>query len=307
MGLGNRGSESVDLPQIQTASGAADSWSASADMLLATFFPGVGDPDEDGQQRQQLESSSKHDGRELFWGELRSALYSMAVGKAPCLDGIDERMLRHVWESLGLYVKTLFDACLDRNCGWKSGGALKVRRQGERRPILVVGLHRQQYEFLRGKCTEHSLDDVKRYVNESTSSYVLGLFVNFKLVYCIRVVFGVMYRTSSTAETFYEGLNPTVYSETENVEAFFQVCEDLIHAELQPRIDQVGAGQPVEIMYGSSMSMSLASLVKALDLPPSLKEGYFPHLFNTVENSSYVGPLPDVEFYGANNMHSDHR
>ncbi|GLV46148.1 hypothetical protein CBL_02864 [Carabus blaptoides fortunei] len=55
------------------------------------------------------------------------------------------------------------------------------------------------------------------------------------------------------------------------------------------------------------LPMSLACLVKALDLPSSLKKGYFPHLFNTVENSSYVGPLPGIEFYGANNMHSNHR
>ncbi|GLV33246.1 hypothetical protein CBL_08414 [Carabus blaptoides fortunei] len=125
-----------------------------------------------------------------------------------------------------------------------------------------------------------------------------------------------------------EGLNPTLYSETVNVQAFFQVCEDLIHAELQPRNDQAGAEtrdiKPELIMNGTKillmeiynvrfinslnfLPMSLASLVKALDLPPSLKKGYFPHLFNTAENSSYVGPLPDVEFYGANNMHSDHR
>ncbi|GLV44548.1 hypothetical protein CBL_12105 [Carabus blaptoides fortunei] len=107
-----------------------------------------------------------------------------------------------------------------------------------------------------------------------------------------------------------EGLNPTVYSETENVEAFFQVCEDLIHAELQPRIDQILLMEIDNVRFIDSLNflpMSLASLVKALDLPPSLKKGYFPHLFNTVENSSYVGPLPDVEFYGANNMHSDHR
>ncbi len=28
-----------------------------------------------------------------------------------------------------------------------------------------------------------------------------------------------------------------------------------------------------------------------------LKKGYFPHLFNTLQNASYVGPIPDKEYY----------
>ena len=28
-----------------------------------------------------------------------------------------------------------------------------------------------------------------------------------------------------------------------------------------------------------------------------LRKGYFPHLFNTRENQTYIGPLPDSQFY----------
>ena len=33
-----------------------------------------------------------------------------------------------------------------------------------------------------------------------------------------------------------------------------------------------------------------------------LKKGYFPHYFNTNENQNYIGPIPDIKFYGADIM-----
>ncbi|KAJ8974555.1 hypothetical protein NQ317_000531, partial [Molorchus minor] len=48
--------------------------------------------------------------------------------------------------------------------------------------------------------------------------------------------------------------------------------------------------------------MGLSKLPKVFDLGPELKKGYFPHLFNTLENEKYVGPLPYVEYYDADNM-----
>lgn len=47
----------------------------------------------------------------------------------------------------------------------------------------------------------------------------------------------------------------------------------------------------------SYFPMKLSSLTKAFDLPSDLNKGYFPHLFNTLENTNYVGKLPAVEFY----------
>jgi len=37
-----------------------------------------------------------------------------------------------------------------------------------------------------------------------------------------------------------------------------------------------------------------------------LKKGYFPHYFNTNENQNYVGPIPDISFYGTNKMEKMH-
>lgn len=48
--------------------------------------------------------------------------------------------------------------------------------------------------------------------------------------------------------------------------------------------------------------MPLSSLPKAFDLPPEKKKGYFPHLFNTLANHNYVGPIPAKEFYCPDTM-----
>ena len=42
--------------------------------------------------------------------------------------------------------------------------------------------------------------------------------------------------------------------------------------------------------------MPLSALPKAFDLP-DVEKGTFPHLFNTIDNQSYTGPLPDVKYY----------
>jgi hypothetical protein len=48
--------------------------------------------------------------------------------------------------------------------------------------------------------------------------------------------------------------------------------------------------------------MALSALPKAFDLPPERRKGYFPHLFNTLENQNYVGPIPAKEFYCPDTM-----
>ncbi|XP_049823419.1 uncharacterized protein LOC126265580 [Aethina tumida] len=53
--------------------------------------------------------------------------------------------------------------------------------------------------------------------------------------------------------------------------------------------------------------MALAKLPKAFGLAGNFKKGYFPHLFNTLENQQYVGPLSSVEFYGPNQMKPEDR
>lgn len=50
------------------------------------------------------------------------------------------------------------------------------------------------------------------------------------------------------------------------------------------------------------LTMSLANLPKALGLPPEKKKGYFPHLFNTIKNQNYKGPIPAKEYYCPDSM-----
>ena len=48
--------------------------------------------------------------------------------------------------------------------------------------------------------------------------------------------------------------------------------------------------------------MKLSALPKTFDLPPNLKNGYFPHLFNTLQNENYIGPMPAADFYAPDSM-----
>ncbi|XP_054287287.1 uncharacterized protein LOC129003084 [Macrosteles quadrilineatus] len=48
--------------------------------------------------------------------------------------------------------------------------------------------------------------------------------------------------------------------------------------------------------------MALSALPKAFDLPPEKKKGYFPHLFNTMANQNFVGPIPSKKFYCPDTM-----
>lgn len=52
--------------------------------------------------------------------------------------------------------------------------------------------------------------------------------------------------------------------------------------------------------------MGLARLPKAFGLK-ELRKGYFPHLFNAPSSQGYVGPMPDVCYYGADGMSPERR
>ena len=50
----------------------------------------------------------------------------------------------------------------------------------------------------------------------------------------------------------------------------------------------------------------LADFPKTFGLT-EMKKGYFPHFFNVPENQDYVGPIPDIKYYGPDKMMSDNR
>lgn len=49
------------------------------------------------------------------------------------------------------------------------------------------------------------------------------------------------------------------------------------------------------------LPMPLSRLPSSFGLS-ELKKGYFPHLFNTRENQTYVGPLPEPRYYSPDTM-----
>ncbi|XP_067203729.1 uncharacterized protein [Linepithema humile] len=55
------------------------------------------------------------------------------------------------------------------------------------------------------------------------------------------------------------------------------------------------------------MPMRLSELPKAFGLTNTSDKGIFPHLFNTNDNQSYVGPLPDIRYYSPDSMNTNER
>ncbi|KAJ8970482.1 hypothetical protein NQ317_016238 [Molorchus minor] len=53
--------------------------------------------------------------------------------------------------------------------------------------------------------------------------------------------------------------------------------------------------------------IALSKLPKAFGLGDNLKKGYFPHLFNTMENENYAGTLPDAKYYSPDTMRPEDR
>lgn len=71
----------------------------------------------------------------------------------------------------------------------------------------------------------------------------------------------------------------------------------------------LNGGKIMSLKYGNLifkdtlnlMHSPLAALSKMFGIPDTVK-GYFPHFFNTKENQHYVGEIPDIKFYGVNEM-----
>ncbi|KAJ8956141.1 hypothetical protein NQ317_014054 [Molorchus minor] len=69
-------------------------------------------------------------------------------------------------------------------------------------------------------------------------------------------------------------------------------------------------GKKLNLLYHKGHYNVITSLTSAFCTRFYCQEchkGYFPHLFNTLENTKYVGPLPAVKYYDPDNMKEDAR
>ncbi|KYQ50354.1 putative DNA polymerase [Trachymyrmex zeteki] len=86
------------------------------------------------------------------------------------------------------------------------------------------------------------------------------------------------------------------------------------HSGLEPKVILNGTkiivltvGRTKFIDSINYMPMRLSELPKAFGLPDTCDKGIFPHLFNIRENQTYVGPLPDVDYYAPETMQPEER
>ena len=55
------------------------------------------------------------------------------------------------------------------------------------------------------------------------------------------------------------------------------------------------------------LPMKLSSFPKAFDLVEGVEKGFFPHLFNTLENQEYIGSYPNISYYAPDSMGKEER
>ena len=90
------------------------------------------------------------------------------------------------------------------------------------------------------------------------------------------------------------------------------IVEYLIANGIRPRNITYSSAKIISLFIGNGLNIRMLDSLYFLStrlsaLPKSfgskeLKKGYFPHLFNTEDNEHYVGPLPDKQHYGVDNM-----
>ena len=70
---------------------------------------------------------------------------------------------------------------------------------------------------------------------------------------------------------------------------------------------EVGKGLHIKVLDSLNfLPMKLSALPKAFGLE-EVKKGWFPHFFNTKGNQHYIGPYPDLKYYGVDFMSSQER
>ena len=83
--------------------------------------------------------------------------------------------------------------------------------------------------------------------------------------------------------------------------------EKIIYSGSKIMYMSVGRGLDIRLLDSLNfLPMKLAALPKAFGLQ-ELKKGWFPHFFNTKENQQYIGPFPEVKYYGHDMMSSGER
>lgn len=108
----------VRLSGIKVGDRVTSTWKESADELMKRFFPAA---------RTNVAIDARGDVREeekqFEWSEVDVAVRSMKVGKAPGMDGVSAEMLRAIWRAVPVWMKRMYDVCLNTACfppAWKT-------------------------------------------------------------------------------------------------------------------------------------------------------------------------------------------
>lgn len=180
-------------------------WAESVDVLLGEFFPPASDD-------LAIPASDNTASEGFTREEIEHAIWSNKSGKAPGLDGITAQMCRRAWMSIPDHLYSIFEQCRTECIfpdHWKSAKVVLLLKGEDKektnprsyRPISLLPvfgktlermmvrrllrtvenrMSEAQFGFTRGKCTEDALNAVQSAVDEATTRYVLGVFIDFK-------------------------------------------------------------------------------------------------------------------------------
>ena len=199
--------EKMSMSVLKTGDAWTKDWKETGEVLLNEFFP----PDDGIPVARGIEQGC--DGMyEFDMDEVKDAVRRMSVGKAPGMDGISNRMIKSVFRAIPLYVKAMYDGCLNEGVfpkEWKEARVVTLLKGPDKdkiqprsyRPIsLLSGLgkvlermlvgrlmkcmegkwNESQFGFMEGKGTEDAMERMRQIVSQDGNKYVAGGFVDFK-------------------------------------------------------------------------------------------------------------------------------
>ena len=201
-----RNSRQADLASLQVGNVTLSTWKECTDELLGVFFPRAEPVDYSPLIREMVNPPT------LERSEVVDSILRVRCRKSPGIDGMTGEMCKSIWKAIPEYLESIFGRCISEGYfpeAWKCARVVVLLKSPDRvrsnprsyrgislLPVLAKVLERImvsrlkedanestsefQFGFREGRSVEDAWMHVRRCVSESSSKYVLGIFVDFK-------------------------------------------------------------------------------------------------------------------------------
>lgn len=166
----------------------------------------------DNQENHFVRESGDHtfDSRDVTRDEIRKAIWRMGPDKAPGIDGISARILRHTWHNLGDMWHMIATDCFRRGIfplQWRNADVITLLKGGDKpldrpksyRPVSLLpaagkmlehlictrlneeihqNMSPKQHGFVSGRSTYTTIREVLGWTSSRREKYVMGVFLD---------------------------------------------------------------------------------------------------------------------------------